>query len=393
MPGRTGRTTPLSGRSRRRRRWLPTRSAGRRCRRRSARRTRSSGGAPGPPWSRSTAFRRRRSRRSPSILPGSDFERLSRLGRWPLLAELETDRGVVVLRLRPDEAPRHGRLLRRAGEEEVLRRNPLPPGRPELRGPGGDPRGDGSGGPGYQIRDEINPLRYGRGAVGMALSGPDTGGSQFFLTHAPQPHLDGGYTVFGEAVSGRDVVDRIVRGDRIRSVRILEGVEFAATPSGKKPVPPADTGAFARGRPRCGVDAARGPRLGAGGRGGAGRRGGGSEISARALVEPFEVDVFLGTWCEDSRPRSPLRPAPRACPVSTRRSDSSEFRGRRSRGERISARPRATGFRPSSSAAPGRRSGGSSRSRPCRSSGTRCASRRAPSAHPAGVPAAGEGAK
>jgi cyclophilin family peptidyl-prolyl cis-trans isomerase/HEAT repeat protein len=83
----------------------------------------------------------------------------------------------------------------------------------------GDPRGDGSGGPGYAIRDEINPLRYLRGTLGMALSGPDTGGSQFFITHAPQPHLDGGYTVFGRVISGMDVVDRVVQEDPILGFR------------------------------------------------------------------------------------------------------------------------------------------------------------------------------
>jgi cyclophilin family peptidyl-prolyl cis-trans isomerase len=83
---------------------------------------------------------------------------------------------------------------------------------------GGDPRGDGFGGPGYTIRDEINRLRYGRGTVGMALAGPDTGGSQFFITLSPQPHLDGGYTVFGEVESGLDVLDKIEAGDRIEKV-------------------------------------------------------------------------------------------------------------------------------------------------------------------------------
>jgi cyclophilin family peptidyl-prolyl cis-trans isomerase/HEAT repeat protein len=86
----------------------------------------------------------------------------------------------------------------------------------------GDPRGDGNGGPGYQIRCEINEAPYERGAVGMALSGKDTGGSQWFVTHSPQPHLDGGYTVFGNVISGMDVVDNIMRGDVIRSVAITE---------------------------------------------------------------------------------------------------------------------------------------------------------------------------
>jgi cyclophilin family peptidyl-prolyl cis-trans isomerase/HEAT repeat protein len=86
----------------------------------------------------------------------------------------------------------------------------------------GDPRGDGNGGPGWSIRCEINMVPYDRGAVGMALSGKDTGGSQWFATHSPQPHLDGGYTVFGK-ISEKDmkIVDNIVRGDKIISVRII----------------------------------------------------------------------------------------------------------------------------------------------------------------------------
>ena len=86
----------------------------------------------------------------------------------------------------------------------------------------GDPRGDGNGGPGWSIRCEMNMIPYERGAVGMALSGKDTGGSQWFVTHSPQPHLDGGYTVFGRVnETGMKVVDKIVRGDKIISVRIL----------------------------------------------------------------------------------------------------------------------------------------------------------------------------
>lgn len=86
----------------------------------------------------------------------------------------------------------------------------------------GDPRGDGNGGPGYQIRCEINQVPYERAAVGMALSGKDTGGSQWFVTHSRQPHLDGGYTVFGRVTSGMEVVDSIVRGDVIQSIVIRE---------------------------------------------------------------------------------------------------------------------------------------------------------------------------
>jgi cyclophilin family peptidyl-prolyl cis-trans isomerase len=85
----------------------------------------------------------------------------------------------------------------------------------------GDPTGTGSGGPGYTIRCEYNRLRYEPGMVGMALSGKDTGGSQWFITHSPQPHLNGRYTIFARVVRGMDVVSRIVQGDRVTKVEIL----------------------------------------------------------------------------------------------------------------------------------------------------------------------------
>ena len=91
---------------------------------------------------------------------------------------------------------------------------------------GGDPRGDGEGGPYFTLRDELSDLPYLRGTVGMALSWADTGGSQFFVTHGPQPHLDGRYAVFGRVVAGMEVVDGIRRGDTITRVRIWDGVEL-----------------------------------------------------------------------------------------------------------------------------------------------------------------------
>jgi len=87
----------------------------------------------------------------------------------------------------------------------------------------GDPRGDGEGGPGYTIRDELNERPFLRGTVGMALSWKDTGGSQFFIAHSPQPHLDARYTVFGSVVNGMDVVDRLQQGDVIDRVRVWDG--------------------------------------------------------------------------------------------------------------------------------------------------------------------------
>jgi cyclophilin family peptidyl-prolyl cis-trans isomerase len=97
---------------------------------------------------------------------------------------------------------------------------------PDFVAQGGDPRGDGEGGPGYTIRDEINQRPYLRGTVGMALDWADTGGSQFFITHSPQPHLDARYSAFGQVISGMDVVDRLSQWDVIRTVRVWDGVNW-----------------------------------------------------------------------------------------------------------------------------------------------------------------------
>ncbi len=85
---------------------------------------------------------------------------------------------------------------------------------------GGDPRGDSWGSPGYAIRSEFNKQPFRRGSVGMASAGKDTEGCQFFITHSEQPHLDGRYTVFGQVISGLEVVDKIQEGDVMKSVTI-----------------------------------------------------------------------------------------------------------------------------------------------------------------------------
>jgi cyclophilin family peptidyl-prolyl cis-trans isomerase len=132
---------------------------------------------------------------------------------------VDTDRGRVTLDLFAREAPLTVTALLQLVDQRAFDNILWHRVVPAFVAQSGDPRGDGWGGPGFALRDEINRLRYFRGTVGMALSGPDTGGSQFFITLAPQPHLDGTYTVVGRVLSGMEVVDLITQGDRIRTVR------------------------------------------------------------------------------------------------------------------------------------------------------------------------------
>ena len=150
----------------------------------------------------------------------ADYRRaLSRINRR-VYAIVTTTKGSFTMELLPSEAPLTVDNFVQLARRNYYRGITIHRVVPNFVIQDGDPRGDGNGGPGYQIRCEINQVPYDRAVLGMALSGKDTGGSQWFVTHAPQPHLDGGYTVFGRVTAGMNVVDSIERGDVVKSIVI-----------------------------------------------------------------------------------------------------------------------------------------------------------------------------
>ena len=143
-----------------------------------------------------------------------------------LVAIIETDKGTIRLRLFADQAPitvgNFVNLARRGYYNNLKFHRVIP----DFMIQGGCPDGDGRGGPGYKFQDEfVQELRHSKpGILSMANSGPQTNGSQFFITHVPTPWLDGKHTVLGEVASDvdQDIVNQIIQGDKIRSI-LIEG--------------------------------------------------------------------------------------------------------------------------------------------------------------------------
>ncbi|HEY2896097.1 MAG TPA: peptidylprolyl isomerase [Gemmatimonadaceae bacterium] len=163
----------------------------------------------------------------PEPRPSAWYEQIVRSRILPALggklprAEIVTEHGTIIVELYAVDAPLtvdNFLTLAASGYYNDARFHRVVP---NFVAQDGDRRGDGNGGPAYTIRDELNPHRYERGSMGMALSGPDTGGSQYFLMHAADPHLDGRYTVFGRMIEGWNVLDALVQGDHIERIRGL----------------------------------------------------------------------------------------------------------------------------------------------------------------------------
>ena len=140
-------------------------------------------------------------------------------------AEITTSRGKITIELFYDAAPMTVNNFISLAEQGFYNHRIFHRVLPNFVIQDGCPRGDGSGGPGYTIRCEYNRRPYVTGSVGMALSGKDTGGSQYFITLSPQPHLDARYTLFGQVTSGLDIVQQIVRGDSILNVTMQYSTE------------------------------------------------------------------------------------------------------------------------------------------------------------------------
>ena len=137
-------------------------------------------------------------------------------------AVIETDKGNIELVLFDKDAPntvKNFEKLANSGFYNGLKFHRVIP---DFMIQGGCPKGTGTGGPGYTIKCEINRQKHGTGALSMAHAGKDTGGSQFFITHSPQPHLDGKHTVFGKVEKGMEVVNKIKPGDVMRKVRVFD---------------------------------------------------------------------------------------------------------------------------------------------------------------------------
>ncbi|HYI08600.1 MAG TPA: HEAT repeat domain-containing protein [Thermoanaerobaculia bacterium] len=234
--------------------------------------------------------------------PQSEYEEIVRWSRKPHTATIHMTRGRIELALLTQDAPMTAWNFAQLAGKKYFDNSSFMRVVPNFVIQGGDPRNDMNGGPGYFIRDEINLQKYTRGAVGMALSGPDTGGSQFFITHSPQPHLDGGYTIFGRVYDGMNgVVDQTERGDRVTTITIDERPPAGAEQIGSVPNVslPLVVGTVTPDRLMATVPSYVQRK---------------SEyqpdVTVVEMMKPYvragdRMEIYMGTWCDDSQREVP----------------------------------------------------------------------------------------
>ena len=228
-----------------------------------------------------------------------EYAEIVRWSRLPHTATIHMTRGKIELALLSQDAPVTAWNFAQLAKKKYFDNTSFMRVVPNFVIQGGDPRNDMNGGPGYAIRDEINLQKYTRGAVGIALSGPDTGGSQFFVTHSPQPHLDGGYTIFGRVYDGMSgVVDQTERGDRVVTITIDEHAPVADISISNVSLP-LEIGPMSASRliERVPDYAQR-------------KTAYAPDITVLEMMKSYiraddHVEVYMGTWCPDSQREVP----------------------------------------------------------------------------------------
>jgi peptidyl-prolyl cis-trans isomerase B (cyclophilin B) len=165
-------------------------------------------------------------RRSPNKLLSisTTHPRAGSKGTFMKTATIETSRGDIRIQLHEDKTPRTVENFVKLAEQGFYNGLKFHRVIPDFMIQTGCPEGTGRGGPGYRFDDEFHPqLKHdGPGVVSMANAGPNTNGSQFFITHVATPHLDGKHSVFGQVLEGQDVVDSIQQGDTMTKVAVHE---------------------------------------------------------------------------------------------------------------------------------------------------------------------------
>lgn len=229
----------------------------------------------------------------PEVATGRELPYYRGVVEWagkPRWMTLVTVRGTIQVRLDTRHAPLACYRLAELAEAKFFDNLTFHRVVPNFVVQGGDPRGDGWGGPGFALRDELSPVPFAAGAVGLALAGSDTGGSQLFVTLTPQPHLTGRYPHLGTVVAGAEVAERVRRGDRLLAVRVGEGDLPAYLPVWYGRLDP--------GRLDGGIPGWRAERetyrpraewLG----------------FLRSARLRYDITVAMGTWCPDSREQVP----------------------------------------------------------------------------------------